>query len=43
MYKILNSDIIYMAYCFNGCRIYMDIMTGGKLSSIYLVNMELIY
>ena len=25
MYKILNSDIIYMAYCFNGCRIYVDL------------------
>ena len=27
----------------NEFRIYVDIMTGEKLSSIYLANMELIY
>ena len=27
----------------NGCRIYVDIMTGEKLSSIQVTNMDIIY
>ena len=27
----------------NGCRIYMDIMIEGKLSSILLANMDIVY
>ena len=48
----LNSHN-YIVLCFlifqeiplsnNGCRIYVDIMTGEKLSSFYPANIELVY
>ena len=32
-----------MIRCLNKCRIYVDIMTGKKLSSIELANLEQIF
>ena len=30
-------------YVFNGCKIYVDIMTVENLTSIYVANMKLAY
>ena len=39
----LNNVDFSLFYYENGCRIYVDIMTGKQLSSILLANMELDY
>ena len=39
----MKKMFCYKTECKNGFNISMDIMTGEKLSSIWLANMELIY